>query len=334
MTTTKAQNAGEWLCVQKRSEIEAALNYSLVRQGPIPMAFEPFASAVVADVLRDKAIGKGTLEKAIVASPETAFEALTRAAQFKLLPGSAYRKFFLIPRTRRGRLEVNGQIGYMGLCDVTTRHPRVHSVEAFLVYEGEEFDFNPGTGKLHHRWNPRVDRSDDAMIAGYAKVIITEPQGVTPVLDAPLYWPMTRDDILKRRDCSDAYRYAEKGAKDSPWHLWFAEMARKTVLIGGLNHGSVPMDMGVGGLITAEIEQDVIRPAAPQPKPSRGSEIREALGMEPSEPPFDLVEEAVAWIKSRTSIADLRSGVDRWQHFEGIDAETIANAYEDKEHEL
>ena len=168
-----AKNIGESLCLTYRNDFERALGYELISGH---LAFEPFMMAVKEDCLNSTG-----LSEAFQRSPRSAISSLLLAAQCKLLPGSKYGLFYLIPRKMSRKLangtwdkipEVTPLIGYKGLATMAQRHPRVHSVEAFNVYEGEEFDFLPGEGKIHHRWSPKVDRTDEALIASYAKVVI------------------------------------------------------------------------------------------------------------------------------------------------------------------
>ena len=324
--TTVPKNPGEALCLRFRSDIENALNYELVTGA---LAFMPFMAAVKQDVLNNK-----RLAEAFATSPQTAINALMLAAQCKLLPGSAYDFVYLIPRSNKGRLEVQPMIGYKGMCELAKRHPRVHKVEAFLVYKGERFAFNPGQGKLDHEFGLDVDRSDENIIAAYAKVVITDPAGHHPVLDDPVVWVMTRAEIEKSMRRSDAWKGAERnGSKSSPWHTDFPMMARKTVLRAVLTKGSVPKDMGVGGLLHKDDEADLHKPpelpAAPQ-----GTSIRSMLGIEDGPEEFGCAEEAVAAIKAAKSEEALRNLAAGWQHFHGLDAETIAEAYEDRMAEL
>lgn len=311
-----------------RQDFERSLAYELV-SGP-PLGFESFMVAVKADVAKNPTLGE-----AIRNSPGSFLEALHLCAQCKLLPGSSHGLFYMIPRRRHGSLEVQAMIGYRGLCVMATRHRRVHSVEAFLVYKGETFEFDAGSGKLKHIISLDADHGEENIVAGYMRAIITEEASMHAVTDAPIYYVMSRQDILKRRAVSDAYKRAESsGKKDSPWHLWPDMMFRKTVLIGGLNHGSVPRDLGVGGAIAKEQEQDIPQEPLPLPKASQQENIRRTLGLSEPPPKFELAEQAVLAIQSAASMADLSRLADGWQHFEGIDANTIAEAYEARSKEL
>ena len=219
----------ERYCELYEDRIKKALNYELI-SGP-PLLYEPLVAAVMEDVGNNPKLGQAVRE-----APQTFISALLMAAQCKLLPGSKFDLCYMIPRrmsrkTASGwekRMEVTVLLGYKGLSHMAQQHPRVHSVEAFCVFQGEEFSYEPGSGKLHHVWSPDVDRDDDKLVAAYAKAIICPPNDVTPN-PTPIVWPMSVKQIHKSRDRSEAYKGAEKyGKKDSPWHTDYQAMCRKT----------------------------------------------------------------------------------------------------------
>lgn len=334
----ESKNPAKWLCHHYRPQLEEALNYTMVRMGrhDLPLTFEPFAAAAVEEVLNDLATNAGNPNEAFLArafrdAPETAISALTFAAQCKLLVGRRYGLVWLIPRRNHGRWEVQAQLGYKGLCTMGKRHPRVHALEAFLVYDGEEWDFNAGTGKMHHKVDWKVDRSDSKIIGGYGKCIITEEATHHAVIDAPLYWPMSVQEINKRRDNSDGFK---KGGPHTPWKKWYPEMARKTLLIGLLNHGSVPLDMGTGGMLERDLEADTVREPAQLPRLTRQQEIRQDLGLDEKQEPFDTAEDAVAFIQACKTKEAMEAARGRWDWLQGTDVETVAQAYEDRLREL
>lgn len=317
------------------ADILAALNYEMIsspRGGPMTMP--SFMAAVNLEVASNERLGK-----AMRASPASFVKSVMLAAQCKLLVGNAYDLFYLIPRWNKklGCEEVTPLIGYKGLCELAQRHPRVHKVDAVLVYEGEEFHYDAGAGKLRHIVNLLGDRSMDKVIGGYARVVITEPASSHPVLDDPVIHVMSRaeiDSVMKR---SDAYQNAEKkGWRNSPWHTDWKPMARKTLLRAVMNGGAVPKDMGLGGALHQDDEADTtirVKPAS-LPRQSAVSDIRQSLGIDEKMAPFDFAEEAVQAIMDADTIDMLNALRDRWQHFEGVDATTIAEAFEDKMDEL
>lgn len=343
-TNDKAVSVATGLLEYYQADFERALSYELT--SAVTLSFGSFLSAVKEDVGNSK-----QLQLAVKASPGTLISSLLFAAQCKLLPGARYKKCYLIPRKmnrqRAGRWdkipEVTAMLGYHGIAEMIQRCPRVHSAQAFLVYEGEEFGYEPGSGKLHHKWSPKIERHDDAIVAAYAKVVITEHGSVHPVHDQPIVWPMTRAEILKIRDRSEAYRGAEKSwdgkapSKDSPWHTDLPAMMRKTPFRAIGSNGSVPLDMGTGGLLARDSEGDAEKgDEIPLPKPTRAAEIREHLGLDQkaSAEPFDLAEHAEAAIAAAKTRPELEALLPRMQEFERADREQVAFAYQRRRDEL
>lgn len=319
------RNPGAWLCERYKQKVEDALGYTQITQPRMPVSFEVFSSAVANDLLRDKSAGQGKLWQGFATSPEAALGALLHAAQCKLLAGNCYGLYWLIPFYDKGRASVRGQIGYKGLAEMANRHPRVHSVQAVLVYKDEKFSFNAGTGKIDHEVNLLGDRSFENVIGGYFRGTITEEASQHPVLDAPIIYPMSIAEILKRRDCSESWK--RSGAK-SVWGQWPHEMARKTLMAAGLNHGEFPRDMGLGAVLERDAEEDAIVAAPDLPSVSRTESLKGKLGISVAQEPFAFAEEAAQAIEQAQDEAGLRALAGRWQHFTGSDAETIAIAFE------
>jgi recombinational DNA repair protein RecT len=111
---------------------------------------------------------------------------------------------------------------------------------------------------------------------------------------------MQMREVELSRSRSDAYRYAEKPdkygnppKKDSPWHIHFSAMARKTAMRQMLTRGSVPQDMGLGGILSEEEAFDTISretvesmvKAGDAPTMSRSDQAREIAGLPPKNPP-------------------------------------------------
>jgi phage RecT family recombinase len=230
-----------------QGEVQAALQNS-------PVSLQPFIVAAKADLARDEKLMKAASE-----DPRSMQTALLVAANAGLLPGAAHDQFYLIPRYdgRAKRNVVTYITGYKGLCDVAYRHPRVHLVDAFLVYEGEDFDWSPGHPPKHtYRYD--IDRDDKNIKLAYAIAYLTAPRSQN-VVEIPAVHPMTRkqiDAIMKR---SSAYQNAEKyGRKSSPWHTDYGKMARKTPLRALLNSGSVPRQNELIELLARDTEAEIV----------------------------------------------------------------------------
>lgn len=238
-----------------------------------PVAFDAWKAAVLAEGVRNPEIMEAAIQ-----SPASVIDCLAACANAGLLPGRAFDQFYLIPRNNRklGCKELTFIIGYKGMCDMAYRHERVHSMEAFVVYEGEEFDFNPSTGTVKHVWNPNVDRSDNKIIAAYSVVRLTTPDGAH--VDArPLVWAMTIKEILAVRARSNAF---QRGG--GPWQTDFAKMVRKTVMRSHFNGGSIPRRSELVSLMSREDDLDSapVEVTVTDPVRRGSNAMRDALGLD------------------------------------------------------
>lgn len=262
-------------CVmEKAKQFQAALK-DRPQDGLIkPVGWEPWYAAVIADFQREP-----KLIEAAAQAPDTVWECLSHAASLALIPGGASGKFYLIPRWngKQSRMTCTFIVGYKGLAELAYRHPRVHKCEAFVVYEGEEFDFDPGRSKLVHRWNPKAVRTDDKIVAAYSRVSLTVPNG-SHVDEEPLVCAMTIDEIKAIRARSQAAK-----AGFSPWQTDFAAMCRKTPMRRHMNGGSVPQSSDLIMAIAADIHEErmveeSMKPAEAAQASSAG--LRGALGLD------------------------------------------------------
>lgn len=311
-------------------DLKMALNYEQVRG---ELSWDSFVSSVHLAVATDE-----RLAKAMMAAPGSFIKALSLAAQCKLLVGGSYDLFYLIPRwNKKLRFEeVSPMIGYKGLTTMAQRHPRVHKVEAFLVYEGEKFSYDPGLGKCSHEVNMLGERSQAKCIGGYARVVITEPSSTHPVMDDPVIHVMNRAEIDAIMERSDAYTNATaKGWNNSPWHTDWKPMARKTLIRAVLNGGSVPRDMGIGMAIQADDDATTFKAdIVSMPKTSVKDAIRQELGLDDKLRPFDFAEEAVAALDDCETIEQMEALKPAFQHFQRGDADVVAKGWATNEARL
>lgn len=330
---TKPTNYAEGLVKHFEADVLNALNYDMVsnpRGGPMTM--QSFMASVKLEVSTNE-----RLAKAMFASPGSFAKAIMLAAQCKLLVGGSYDLFYLIPRYNKklGVEEITPLIGYKGLCELAQRHPRVHKVEAHLVFEGESFSYNPGTGTLDHQVSLGGERTEDTMIGGYARVVITDPAGVAPVLDDPVIHVMGRDQLMRIKQSADSYKQGERNVAKGwtahdPWHQHPLAMHRKTLLRAVMNGGSVPRDMGLGGAISADDHAQITPEEEKEKLPgeTRQDAIAKKLGLVEEQPAFETVEEAVEALTSCETQEACRALRGRWDHFQGEEAQAIAEAFD------
>ena len=241
------------LIARESKRFQAALESDPAAGRIRPISYGPWYAAAIADFERQP----GLIE-ACVQAPDTVIDALSVAANCGLVPGSAHGQFYLIPRwnSKRQSMTATFIIGYKGMIDMAYRHPRVHKCEGFLVYEGEPFEWEPGAGKLMHKWSPHVTRGEDKVVAAYSRVVLTVANGTT-VDQEPLVSVMTRDEILAVRDRSDAWKAFTAGKiKSTPWSTDPGPMMRKTVIRAHYNGGSIPRSADLMLGIQAEQDQE------------------------------------------------------------------------------
>lgn len=149
---------------------------------------------------------------------------------------------YLIPRSIRGRMSVDFQIGYRGFLDIAWRSGAVKQIVANAVWPGDEFDYHFGSGSfLRHRLGnvPRAENAEPE----YAYMHAMTSFG------GDVFWVVTRADVYTRRAASPAYREAmaaynralknktdpmsEHAYRSCPWIAWPAEMWMKTAVRSG-----------------------------------------------------------------------------------------------------
>jgi recombination protein RecT len=133
-----------------------------------------------------------------------------RAAELGLDCSGALGESYLVPY--KGECQL--QIGYRGLVTLAHRSGRVRSVEARVVYEGEEFAVDYGTEpKIVHR--PDLDAKPNGPLRLVYAV-------------AKLAGGGTQFEVMNKA-AVDAVRERSQGRNLDPWKLHYPEMARKTV---------------------------------------------------------------------------------------------------------
>ena len=175
--------------------------------------------------------------KILDCSKESIFGAIMQCAQVGLEPilGRAY----LIPYNNNkyidGKwvktLECQFQPGYQGLVDLARRSNTISDIQARNVFENDEFDIDyEKVPPFHHKpWfiTNKRESGPGELLGAYANWILKDG---TRHFDF-----MYIADIYKRRDVSQAYKYAienpnNKKAQECPWIQWEEEQTVKTVI--------------------------------------------------------------------------------------------------------
>ena len=141
--------------------------------------------------------------------------AIMQAAQLGLEPGPMGH-CYLLPFKNKGKTECQFIIGYKGMIDLARRSGHIKSIYAHAVYEKDEFEYELGLNPtLKHV--PSMEEDKGEFIGAYA---------VAHFKDGGYQMEfMPKAEIEKRRKASPG-----ANSKYSPWHNYYEEMAKKTVI--------------------------------------------------------------------------------------------------------
>lgn len=141
--------------------------------------------------------------------------AMLDAATLKIAPGGRGRGY-LVPRknNKNNTMECHFDPGWQGMLDIARRSKQIKSIDAHVIYEGEEFELEYG---LNERFTHKPDLSlaGGNVIASYAVAHLMN--GGHQLV------------IVPRRDL-DKIRTGKGVAQNGPWATWFDEMAKKTAI--------------------------------------------------------------------------------------------------------
>ena len=147
-------------------------------------------------------------------TPKSFLGAMMTAAQLGVEPNTALGQAYLIPFRNHGTMECQFQLGYKGLIDLAYRSGEVIIIQAHVVHENDEFEYELGM-------NPQLKH-----------VPATKNRG-----KAIAYYAMfkTKDggygfEVMSMDDIQDHAKKYSKSYGNGPWQANFDEMAKKTVL--------------------------------------------------------------------------------------------------------
>lgn len=173
-------------------------------------------------------------------SPQSFIGSLLTAAQLGLEPNTPLGQAYLIPfyNSRKRIYECQFQVGYKGMIDLCNRSGEIKNIEAHIVYENDEFEFEYGLdSKLKHK--PCM--SDKG----------------APVWVYALYRLNNGGYGFEVMSVDDCMAHGEKYSKafnNSPWQTNPEEMMKKTVLKKVLKYAPVRSDF-VKGTVADETIQ-------------------------------------------------------------------------------
>ena len=216
---------------QMQGEIKKAL--------PAVMTPERFTRIVLSALSANPKLAQTT--------PQSFLAAMMTAAQLGMEPNTPLGQAYLIPyyNSKSRCNECQFQLGYKGLIDLAYRSGEVSIIQAQVVYEHDDFEYELGLDpKLKHK--PATHDRGNA-IAYYA-IFKTKDGGYG-------FEVMSIDDVT-----AHAKKYS-KAYASSPWQSNFDEMAKKTVLKKVLKYAPLKSDF-VRGItqdetIKTKIDEDM-----------------------------------------------------------------------------
>lgn len=154
------------------------------------------------------------IAQAINKNPDSFLASYMASVTLDLMPNTPEQLAFIIPYGDK----VQFQTGYRGLIQLARRSGEIKTINAELVFEGDDFDIQFGTErKIVHKPDFAVNRTDYSKVThAYATAKLTN--------DEDQFVVMTRDELNK------VQKVAKAASTDAPWATWPERMALKTVL--------------------------------------------------------------------------------------------------------
>jgi recombination protein RecT len=178
----------------------------------------------------------------LACTPLSFYTAVHEGLQLGLEPLSPHGHWWIVPRRNKhnqNRYEACGQLGYKGMIELALRSDRVRKVDVELVYEGEDFDYDRGTGVIRHPFKFGIDKHPDNIIGGYAVADLSSGARVTR--------PLERSDFDKARAHAQSDKF---------WGPYYAEMSMGVCVRRLFGRGQVPMTKELSDQLEREDERE------------------------------------------------------------------------------
>lgn len=149
-------------------------------------------------------------------TPNSFVAAMMNAAQLGLEPNTPLGQAYLIPfrNNKKGVIECQFQIGYKGLIDLAYRSGDVRTVQAHIVYENDEFEFEYGLEPQLKHIPAKENRGDAVWVYAVFK-LVNGGEGF---------------EVMSMEDVRAHARKYSKAYNSGPWQTNFDEMAKKTII--------------------------------------------------------------------------------------------------------
>jgi len=163
-----------------------------------------------------------TTPKLAECTPQSFIGSMMQAAQLGLEPNTPLGQAYLIPYGAQCQF----QLGYKGMIELAHRSGEVKSIEAHVVHEGDEFDFEYGLeARLRHK---------PSMMTGGAPVWV---YGIVHFKDGGYAF-----EVMSYEECMAHGKKYSKTFRNGPWQTEPEEMAKKTVLKKVLKYAPMKTD--------------------------------------------------------------------------------------------
>jgi recombination protein RecT len=236
---------------------------------PSHLGVESMISIVEAFAGRDNRLAQCT--------PRSVLNSLMLCAQRGLPPNTEDKYCWLIPyyNNRKKIYECKVMWGYKGLAQLVRNSGTVARMNAGVAYQYEitagTFAASHEPPAIKHDLNPVGDRSDNQLALAYCVVMTMDGERHQRIL--------LRDEVLKRRDASQAVQRAKREKKRTPWDDWEPSMWRKTGIRACMDDGLVPTSTEIREALAADIDSpqfveahqvapyvpEIVPPPAPPP---------------------------------------------------------------------
>jgi recombination protein RecT len=149
-------------------------------------------------------------------SLDSIVDSIINVGRLNLTLNPALKLSYIIPRDSKAVLEVS----YMGLISILKKSGGCKYIEATIVYQDEEFNYNPAIGTIHHVPYFAIserEQMERKPIGTYSRAVLLTGENV--------YCFMPMWEVEKVKNVSK-----NKGEKWSAWNMWAEEMIKKTVI--------------------------------------------------------------------------------------------------------
>jgi recombination protein RecT len=228
---TEKKNMKDWI-VAMQPQIEKAL--------PSVITAERFTRMALTAVSINPQLANCT--------PASFMGAMMQAAQLGLEPNTPLGQAYLLPYRNKGNLECQFQIGYKGLIDLAHRSGEFKNIEARVVYENDDFEYEYGLEpKLYHK--PAMKNRGDVVCYYAVYTLVNGGFG---------FEVMSKEDIK-----AHAKAYSQSyNSSFSPWSKNFDEMAKKTVIKRVLKYAPIKTEfareVATDNTIKSELSDDMM----------------------------------------------------------------------------